>query len=146
MANDCIPYYDDADEITGHCTSAVTGKRFVKVSGTQQVGRAGLSTTADGGNVKIAPGTANAAALGVAMMDCASGSKVGVYCVGSGVVVPVTADSAVTYGDLIVVGTAGKAKTRPATGAVDNLDDLPVTVGIALDSAADGEDVPVKLI
>lgn len=146
MANDCIPYYDDADEITGHATATVTGKTFVTVSAAQQVGRAGLSTTADGGNVKIAPATANGAALGVAQSDCASGSKVNVHCVGSGVVVPVTADGAITYGDLIVVGASGKAKTRPATGAVDNLDDLPVTVGLALDSATDGNDVPVKLI
>lgn len=148
-ANECIPWYEVADRLTGQATAAVTGKRFVVPSATRASGplipataQVGASDPTDGGNIKVAHAAAGGAALGVSSWDAAIGEKVTVICEG---VVPVTADGAIAAGDPIVVGATGKAKTRAATGAVDNLDDLPVTVGIAVDAAVDGADAQIKL-
>jgi predicted RecA/RadA family phage recombinase len=122
MANEATPYFDPADVTTGYCEAAVTGKRFVAISGPRVDGL-----------VQISPSTANGAAYGVAMRDAAIGAKVGIAHVG---VWPVTALGAVTAGDRIAVGTGGTAKLA-ASGHV--------VVGIALDDAADGADVPVRL-
>jgi hypothetical protein len=53
-ANELTPYYDAGEDVTGYVTSAVTGKRFVKISGNRQAGPA-LNTSTSGGNVSIAP-------------------------------------------------------------------------------------------
>jgi hypothetical protein len=123
MANDCIPYFDSGDEITGHCTSAVTGKTVVKIS------------AADGGNVKIAPAGATDIAFGVAQSDCASGSKVNVFTVRSGKVLPITASGAITAGTEVEIATGGKVATKNTHSAI----------GLALDDAVDGADAMIKL-
>ena len=50
--NECIPYYEPGERITGHCETAVTGKRFVAVSDNIQSGP-GLNTGTAGGNIVI---------------------------------------------------------------------------------------------
>lgn len=122
MANEAIPYFDPADVTTGYCEAAVTGKRFVALSGPRVDGLA-----------QISPAGAGLDAYGVAMRDAAATAKVGIAHVG---VWPVVADGAITAGDKIAVGAAGKAKVAVAGQAV---------VGTALDDTADGADCPVRL-
>lgn len=132
---ECVPYYEPGRQLTAHCEAAVTAKRFVDISDPRQ-GPAGgaLSTTAEGQNIVVSHATAGGQAIGVSAYDGAIGAKTGVLAT-PGFVVPVTADGAISAGNEIEVGTAGKAKAKN-TGKV---------VGVALDDAADGADAMVKL-
>src|SRR4051812_22592298 len=76
-ANELTPYYDAGEDVTGYVTSAVTGKRFVRISGNRQAGPA-LNTSTSGGNVSIAPATAAQRVFGVAKWDGAVGDLVAV--------------------------------------------------------------------
>lgn len=123
MANDAVPYFDPADVTTALAEAAVTGKRFVAISGPRVDGLVQVSPTAN-----LGP------AYGVAMRDAGAGAKVGVAHVG---VWPVTASGAIAAGDLIAADAVGRAKTAAGAGTV--------ILGVALDDAADGADVPVRL-
>lgn len=124
--NPAVPFWDEGNTITCHATAAVTGKRFVTVSGPRQ-----------GGNPAVAhaAGTAGTKALGVSARDAASGEKFSVYS-SPGLVMPVTPAVAITAGQPIYSAADGRA-TNVATGQ---------QVGTALDDAAVGVDCPVKLV
>lgn len=136
MQNECIPLYEPGGRLTGHCEAAVVGKRFVDISDDLQgTGSPGLTTSTAGGNIQVSPATAGGTALGVASHDAAIGKKVTILC-DPGMVVPVIADGAITAGEEIEVGAAGKAKTKGAANR---------GVGRAVNTCADGEECFVQL-
>lgn len=105
MANELIPYYEPGKDITCQATAAVTGKRFVAVSGNRQTD----------GSISAAHATAAGAILGVAKYDAASGAKFGVA---RGGIVPVTAGGTIAAGAQVEVGSNGQAVTLASGKAV----------------------------
>lgn len=152
--NICEPLYDEGEDITGHASADIVGKRLVKISANKQAGTSlvnppgtpGTDTTG-GGNVVVAHATAGGSVFGVAAHDIPSGKK-GTILRGKKVL-PITADGAITFGDLISVGTAGKAKTATAQTQSGTTPFAvtagTVVVGQAIASAADGADALVAL-
>lgn len=127
MANDAITYYEPGATITGHATAAVTGKRFVNISGNRV-----------GGNIAVAPAAAGANVFGVAGWDAAAGEKVTV--IRENAVVPVTAAAAIAAGASVTSDATGQAVTATgAAGAVVH------AVGRAVADAAVGADCLVAL-
>lgn len=110
-ANECIPVYEGAyaRKLTGHATAAITGKRFVSLSGSFQSGP-GLAATAEGGNLQVGVPTLGSDAWGVSGHDIPSGGK-GVIYGGAGVILPLTSSAAIALGANISTDAAGKAKT-----------------------------------
>lgn len=126
--NPCVPFWDEGNTFTGHASAAITGKRFVSISGARVDGNP---------RVNHAVGAATRRAVGVSGYDAASGAKVTVYA-GPGIVVPVTTSEAITAGDLLYSAANGTAvKTQPTNAPA---------LAIALDDAADATDVPAKLL
>lgn len=123
--NQGAPYWTPGDNITGHASVALTGKRFVRIAGARVDGNPALNHSA------------GADVLGVAAYDTPADDKVTVYVGG---VVPVVAAAAVAAGDRITSTANGEG--TPATGGAGAT--VPYA-GIALDDAAAGEDVPVHL-
>lgn len=117
-----VPYYQPGDTPTGHASGAITGKRFVSISGARVEE-----------HPRIAQTGAGLAAVGVAATDIASGARGAFYAEG---VVPVEAGGAVTAGDPIKSDASGKAVPQGGSGII---------LGYAWDDAANGADVPVKL-
>lgn len=127
MANECIPLYDPGAGLTCRTTAAVTGKRFVGVSG--------ALVASSGTLIGVAHATAAAKALGVATRDADSGANVLVE-TRPGSVVPVTSSAAITAGVEVEVATGGKAVTLSSGKAV----------GLAVSTAAGADtDVFVRL-
>lgn len=129
MANNpCVPFWDEGNTFTAHASAAITGKRFVSISGARVDGNP---------RVNHAVGSATRRAVGVSGYDAASGAKVTVYAA-PGLVVPVTVAEAITAGDLLYSDANGKAvKTQPTNAPA---------LAVALDDAADATDVPAKLL
>lgn len=121
--NECIPFYEPAANITGKASAAVTGKRFLKISGNRSDGL-----------VSVAHADAGGRAIGVADADAAINKKVGVIR-GPGFVVPVKAEGAIAAFQEVEVGTNGMAKAL-ANG---------VAVGFALTAAVDAADAQIAL-
>jgi predicted RecA/RadA family phage recombinase len=132
-ANESIPIYDAGRRITGQTSAAVTGKRFVMISGNRTSGP-GLSSTSEGGNVVVAHATAAGRVFGVAAHDAASGEKVPVLR-GAGLVLPVTAASNLTAFQEVEVGANGQATAKSAG----------VAVGYAINACASGADAEISL-
>lgn len=138
-ANECIPLYEPGAAISAKATAAVTGKRLVAVSGDpDNANFPGLESDADVASAvtgtnqpKFAHATAAERADGVSSYDAPNGGHFYVIGQNCGEAIPVTADGAITAGDDLEVGTAGKAAVHSAG----------VIVGTALNSCADGEDV-----
>ena len=126
--NPAVPFWDEGNAFTCHASAAVTGKRFVSISGARVDGNP---------RVKHTVGSATVRAIGVAAYDAALGAKVTVYSA-AGIVMPVTTAVAVTAGDLLYSDATGAAVKVAPTGAP--------AVAVALDDAASGEDVPAKLV
>lgn len=127
--NPAVPFWDEGNTFTGHADGAITGKRFVMISGARVDGNPRVKHVAQGTNAKRP--------VGVSGFDAASGDKVTVYS-SPGIVMPVTAVGAITAGDPVYSDAAGKAtSTSPGAGAVP--------AGTALDDAADGTDAVIKL-
>lgn len=126
MANECIPLYEFGP-VTCRTTAAVTGKRFVDISG------AAVAST--GVLPGVAHATAAAKVFGVSARDAASGTNVQVESV-PGTVVPVTCSAAVTAGAEVEVATGGKAVTKSSG--------VPAGIAVSTTSAAD-TDLFVKL-
>lgn len=151
MTPECIPYYEPGHQITAHAEAAVTGKRFVKISEPKQGPASGaLSTTSEGQNVIVSHCPAKERATGVAAHDAAKDAKVGVLAT-PGFVVPVTADGAVSAGEDVMVGTAGKAAKVAGGGASATATSGVVADNNALtytanDSGPDGNDLSIALI
>lgn len=124
--NDCIPFFEPGDRVTGTPTAAVQGKRFVAISGNQQ---------ADG-TYSIAPPVAGGRVLGLAAWDAGVGVKVTVIR-GAGFIAPVVAGA-----DNMAAGAEVQVD---ATGAV-----VPVAAGRAVGflvtaSGAAGTDASVSI-
>lgn len=124
MANELIPLFDPADSVTGYCGGAITGKRFVRITGNAVDGLATIGLGIAGG----------AKTVGVSHRDAASTAKVGIQKVG---IVPVTAGEAITAGDPITSGANGVAMIADSPG--------DVILGRAWADAADAADVYVDL-
>jgi hypothetical protein len=88
MANECVPFYEPGDAITGCPTTAVVGCRFVGISAAR-ITAAGATK----GLISIAPATAAGRVFGVAGRDAAVGVPVKVFRK-RGTVVPVQASNA----------------------------------------------------
>ena len=123
MANDNVGVYEPGRDITGRATAAVTGKRFLKISGNRS-----------NGNIAVAHADAAGRVCGVSKYDAASGAIVGVAR-GNSRVTHVTADGAIAAFAEVEVGAAGKAKTKTSG----------VAVGYAITAAADGGDAEISL-
>lgn len=130
MANDLIPFKEDAERVTCTATVAVTGKRFVSISGDRQ---------ADG-TYSVAPTPAGGKPFGVATWDAAAGRKVTVVVIDSGHIVPVTAVAAIAANTSVVSDATGQA--TPAAGAAGA---VVHASGIALTGAAAGADAMILL-
>jgi Uncharacterized conserved protein (DUF2190) len=105
VANDLIPYFRPGQDVTGLCTAAVTGKRFVKISGNRTSGP-GLSATAEGSVYRIAQAVSGDRAIGVSKYDAPINGMTGIA---RGGIVPVTAGAAVTAGQEVQSDALGKA-------------------------------------
>jgi hypothetical protein len=121
--NTCVPFWVFGEDVTGSCSAAVTGKRFVAISGARV-----------GEQLRIAHAGAGTRALGVSAHDAPVDGLVNVL--RQGQIVPVTAGAAITAGQDIEVGAAGKAIPH-AAGTV---------VGYAADDAANNTDAAIVLL
>jgi hypothetical protein len=121
--NAAVPFYSEGKEFTCHCGAAVTGKRFVAVSGNQIDERPVVSHAGAG-----------AVVLGVSGYDAALGAGVTVYRKGN--VMPVTAGAALTAGQQVQSDANGQAIPL-ASG---------VAAGIALADAANGTEAKIALV
>lgn len=117
---DMVPFYFPADTLTCHADGAVTGQRFVGISGAR---------TDDNPTVAHAAG----GDFGVAARDAADGAKVTVFTVG---VLAVEASGAIAAGARVVSAADGRASTATGTAG-----DTVSYVGRALDAAASAGDV-----
>lgn len=129
MATDtAVPFWDEAESLTCHASEAVTGKRFVSISGARV-----------DGNPRVASlvGSATRKPFGVSGYTVPDESKVTVY-TKPGLVMPVTAAVALTAGDPVYSTATGEAtNVAPVAGAL--------IAGTAVDDAAIGADAPIKL-
>lgn len=123
MANENIEIYSPGQDISGRASAAVTGKRFLKISGNRAAG-----------NIAVAHADAAGRTCGVSGRDAASGELVDVKR-GSGRVVFVTAAAAIAAFAEVEVGANGQAATK-ASG---------VAVGYAVTAATSGGDAEISL-
>lgn len=126
MANECIPLHE-VGPVTAQATAAVTGKRFVSVSGAANPSTGALTGVTHTG--------AGLRALGVAARDAASGARLPVE-LRPGTIVPVTCSAAVAAGAEVEAAAGGKAVTKTSGVALG--------LAVSTTSAAD-TDVFVKL-
>jgi hypothetical protein len=115
--------YDPGQTITGVASAAVTGKRFIKISGDRS-----------GGNVSVAPCASGDRSCGVAVTDANTGELVRIAR-GNSRVVKVTTGAALTAFQEIQAGAAGVAIPLAAG----------VKLGFALTSAANATDAEISL-
>jgi hypothetical protein len=120
--------------VTFKATAAVTGKRFLKITGNRTGGgMGGLST--DLANVyQMAQAVADDNAVGVSAQDVANGALG--RCIGGGIVT-VESGAAVAAGAIVKADAQGRAITWATAGAV---------LGVAMNGVgAAGADLEVKL-
>jgi hypothetical protein len=125
MANENVGVYEPGADLTCHATAAVTGKRFVAISGNRQ----------SDGSLSVAHASAGTRAFGVSKYDAASGGKVGVMR-GNSRVTFVTAGGNIAANAEVEVGTNGQAITK-ASG---------VAVGVCVTAATSGNDAEISLL
>lgn len=119
MANDCIPFKEPGATFTAKASAAVTGKRFVVISGDRTGGggggaegstTVGVGLSTDAENVyKVKTAGAKAAAVGVSGSDAAENAELKVYGRGHGTILPVTAGGAFAAGEEVEADAEGKA-------------------------------------
>lgn len=120
MANENTGIYEPGRDISCHASAAVTGRRFVKISGNR--------TTADGSNMlTVNHATAAGRIFGVSKYDAASGKKVGVARGNSRVTQVDVVGTVAAFGE-VEVGANGTAVPKSAG----------VAVGFAVTGVADG--------
>lgn len=124
MANENVGVYEPGRDISGRATAAVTGKRFLKISGTRGAA----------GNISVAHADAGGRVAGVSKYDAASGELVGMAR-GNSRVTYVNAGAPLTAFGEVEVGADGKAVPKN-TG---------VAVGYAVTAAASGVDAEISL-
>jgi hypothetical protein len=117
-----VRVYEPGRDITAQASAAVTGKRFVAISGNRTAG----------GNLAVAPAAAAGRVFGVAATDAAIGGLVRVARAG---VVRVVAAGAIAAFAEVQVGANGTAATLAAGKAV----------GFAITAAADAADAEIAL-
>lgn len=125
MANENYGIYEPGRDITGKTSGAVTGKRFLAITGNRD------ATT---GNLTVAHATAAGRVCGVSKYDAASGALVGIMR-GNSRVVSVTAGGNIAAFAEVEVGTSGQAVTK-ASG---------IAVGYAVTAATSGGDAEISL-
>lgn len=123
MANDNVGVYEPGRDISGRASAAVTGKRFLKISGNRA-----------SGNLAVAHADAAGRVCGVSKYDAASGDIVGIAR-GNSRVTFVTAAANIAAFAEVEVGANGQAITK-ASG---------VAVGYAVTAATSGGDAEVSL-
>lgn len=123
MANENVGVYEPGRDISGRASAAVTGKRFLKISGNR-----------NGGNIAVAHADAGGRVCGVSKYDAASGAIVGVAR-GNSRVTHVTTSGALAAFDEVQVGANGTAVKL----------DAGVAVGYALTAATNGGDAEISL-
>jgi hypothetical protein len=114
-ANEGMAFKRPGEDLTFKATAAVTGKRFVKVSGNRTGGGAGGLSTDLANVYQMQQSGAGEQAVGVSKYDVANGSLGGCYTAG---IVSVTAGATLT---------AGQAVESSATGAA-----VPLSTGVKL--------------
>jgi predicted RecA/RadA family phage recombinase len=122
--NVCLPFKEPGSRLTATATAAVTGKRFVAISGDRQ----------DDGTYSVAPPDAGGRVYGVAEYDAPAGGKVGII-KWPGIELPVESAGAIDAGAEVQVDGAGRVVTL-AGGT---------PVGFTTTSNADGDDARVVL-
>lgn len=123
MTNDNTGVYEPGKDLTGHCSAAVTGKRFLKISGSRS-----------DGNIAVAHADAAGRVCGVSAYDAAINKKVTVKR-GNSRVVFVTAGGNIAAFAEVEVGANGTAVTLAAGKAV----------GYAITAAANAADAEISL-
>ena len=123
MANDNAGVYEPGRDITGHCSAAVTGKRFLKISGNRS-----------DGNIAVAHADAAGRVCGVSAYDAAINKKVTVKR-GNSRVVFVTAGGNIAAFAEVEVAAGGTAVTKAAG----------IAVGYAITAATNGADAEISL-
>lgn len=110
LTHDVYPFYEPGGFPTCSCTTAVTGKRLVTISGNRTSGP-GLSDTAEGGVYRVKQVDAIGQwAVGVAKTDQVINKLVGVIA-SPGIVVPITAGAAIAAGDEVMADATGRVIT-----------------------------------
>lgn len=127
MANENAGVYEPGADITGHTTAAVTGKRFLAITGSR-------ITTDLTNNIQVAHATAAGRTCGVSAFDAAISTKVTIKR-GNSRVVFVTAQANIAFGAEVEVGTNGQAVTKSAG----------IAVGYALTAATATNDAEISL-
>lgn len=123
--NECIPFYEDGDDITGIASAAVTGKRCVMISGNR---------SSTGNVVPVAHATAAGRIFGVSGYDAAIGEFV--RCIrGSKMVVPILAGAAINAFQEVEVGANGTVVPLAAG----------IAVGYAITHADNATDAQISL-
>ncbi|USC16219.1 capsid cement protein [Rhodococcus sp. 11-3] len=123
MANENIGVYEPGQDISGRASAAITGKRFLKISGDRS-----------NGNVAVAHADAGGRICGVSGRDTAVGKLVDVKR-GKDRVTFVTAGANIAAFAEVQVGTNGQAIPK----------DTGVAVGYAVTAATSGGDAEISL-
>jgi hypothetical protein len=123
VANENAGVYEPGRHITGHATAAITGKRFLKISGNRS-----------DGNIAVAHADAAGRVCGVSGFDAAINKKVNVVR-GNSRVTFVTAGGNIAAFAEVEVGANGTAVTLAAG----------VAVGYAITAATNGNDAEISL-
>lgn len=139
MANDMVKTKEPGLDVTGEVTAAVTGKRFLRISGARAYKFNQLAGSASGNDYKVAPCNAvGQASFGVAKYDQPTvGGKVGVA---RGGICVLTAGANITAGQRIMSDATGQAIPWVTAASEANKD-----LGYACDDALSGTDVEVAL-
>lgn len=146
MPNECIPTKTPALTITAKVgATAIIGKRFCKVSANRTGGsinvasigdpRSVLSSDVENLYVVIPCSVSGEAAIGVAKYDQAIGGEVGIYKVGAGHILPITAGATIAAGAEVQTDATGKAITLASGKAL----------GYAMDGGTANQDCEIAL-
>lgn len=123
MTNENVGVYEPGRDLTGRAAAPVTGKRFLKISGSRSEG-----------NIAVTHADAAGRVCGVSKYDATTGQVVGIAR-GNSRVTFVKAAGAVAAFAEVEVGAAGQAVTKSSG----------VAVGYAVTAAASGADAEISL-
>lgn len=127
-ANESQPVFEPADRLTGRCTAAVRGRRFVAISADIPGGPTGTE------NIRIAEAGAGVKPVGVACHDGVLNQEIPLHTDHSVVLVP--SGAAVTAGQEVQSDAQGRAITlaagRPAGLALSSAGAADVLIAVKL--------------
>jgi hypothetical protein len=127
MANDAIPFWEDADRFTGIATVAVVGKTCADISAPMDHVTQGASP-----GPQVATCAAGVRPCGVFAWDAQPGSVVTVIVAGT---IPITAGAAINAGQEVEVDASGHVIPHAAG----------TPAGKCWDTVAQGADAPIFL-